>query len=56
MSVEAAVINLLVTGNKPFSLQNLCDLLAHQGYKKAAITKAVESAAEAGKIVQKVRG
>jgi hypothetical protein len=30
-STEQAVLNLFVSNNKPYSLQNLVDLLAHQG-------------------------
>ncbi|KAJ9529824.1 hypothetical protein QJQ45_022229 [Haematococcus lacustris] len=54
-SVDQAVLNLF-SQNKPFSLQNLVDLLAHAGFKKAAITKSVDSLVEHGKITAKEFG
>lgn len=54
MSAESHVLNMFQQQNKPFSLQNLVDFLAHQGVKKAAITKALDSLVESGKIVAKV--
>ncbi|GFH20412.1 uncharacterized protein HaLaN_17524 [Haematococcus lacustris] len=54
-SVDQAVLNLF-SQNKPFSLQNLVDLLAHAGFKKAAITKSVDSLVEHGKISAKEFG
>ncbi|KAG1659391.1 hypothetical protein FOA52_004391 [Chlamydomonas sp. UWO 241] len=50
---ERAVLDMLQSNNKPFSVQNLVDLLAHQGHKKAAITKALESLSSSGKVVTK---
>ena len=47
MATEAQVLNLLQGQNKPFGLQNLVDLLAHQGIKKAAIQKALDALAQA---------
>lgn len=52
-AAEATVLKLMQRDNKPFGLQTLVDLLAHQGLKKAAISKALDALAESGKVVSK---
>lgn len=52
-AAEATVLKLMQRDNKPFGLQTLVDLLAHQGLKKAAISKALDALAESGKVVAK---
>jgi DNA-binding MarR family transcriptional regulator len=52
---EQEVLDLFKAQNKPFSVQNLCDLLAHRGHKKAAVTRALDSLVAAGTVVMKVR-
>uniref|UniRef100_A0A7S0YNC8 Homologous-pairing protein 2 homolog n=1 Tax=Polytomella parva TaxID=51329 RepID=A0A7S0YNC8_9CHLO len=55
-AAEAAVLNLLQQQNKPFSLQNVVDLLAHAGFKKAQITKALDNLGESQRIIVKEFG
>lgn len=52
-SGEGLIVDLLKQHNKPFSLQNIVDFMATQGLKKAAVSRAVDAAADGGKIVQK---
>lgn len=38
---EKSVLHLMQSGNRPFGLQTLVDMLAHTGIKKAVIQKVI---------------
>jgi DNA-binding MarR family transcriptional regulator len=52
---EAEVLDIFSRENKPFSVQNITDLLAHRGHKKAAVTRALDALVAAGTVAVKVR-
>ncbi len=54
-SVEAQIAAIVVDQNRPFGLQQLVDLGATKGLKKAQVTKAVDALAADGRIIAKVR-
>ena len=49
------VLGLLQTNSRPYSVQNLVDLLACQGLKKAQIQKALDALVASGDVTGKVR-
>ena len=54
VSAEAQVLRVVEDNNRPYGLQNIVDLTAHLGLKKAAVTKALDSLVEQGKVTAKV--
>lgn len=53
VSAEAQVLRVVQDNNRPYGLQNIVDLTAHLGLKKAAVTKALDALVEQGKVTAK---
>jgi len=51
---DADVLEIFQRENRPFGVQGLCDLLAHKGHKKAAVTRALDALVAAGTVAAKV--